>query len=282
MGVLTEYLIRIKGHINSRWTSARRWVNSRVPAPPVIADDSRSSLVQSLDFNEHVRRIKSLLESLPGTSPKVLDAVKALRAYSAKPLVEIVAGSVWAVESDLLIVKTHLKSEFQDAVERMTSHGRILSSDDRNYLRLILTHTCGWSPSAKEHSHDAWMSYLQAEYSHLENLQCILDSFTWQEDIAAYPAGLDPPEPWLFLLATSDAFYIYDFENRCMCRVGVSLKEVYMGLKETRYRGNKEGDWEEESRSLEIDPCNYFPVYIRSREGELILQFPLKEFEFIS
>jgi hypothetical protein len=117
--------------------------------------------------------------------------------------------------------------------------------------------------------------YLQAEYAHLENLQPILDSFTWQEELDAIDAlSFQPPEPWLFLLATANSFYVYDFENRSMCPAGMSLEEVYTGLKEARYRGDKEGDWDEGPRSFDINPADYFPVYIRSREGILVLQNP--------
>jgi hypothetical protein len=275
-----EHLIRIKETINGRWMRARRWLQRRpTPASTVIVSDDGSQLFQPLDFNEHVRLIRNILKTLPGSSPEAVSAIKDLRACFAKPPAEIVTGEIWGVESDFLVVKTHLKSEFDDAVDRLMTHGKVMSADDRYYLRSILSHSCGWSPTATEHSQDPWMRYLQAEYAHLVNLQPILDSFTWQEELRALPDGWDPPGPWLFLLETSNSFYVYDFENRCMCLAGSSLKEVYIGLKEARYRGDKDGDWDEESCSLDINPINYFPVYNRSREGELILEFPLKEFD---
>jgi hypothetical protein len=277
MGSFRRQLIQIRENISGRWTSAQRWLHRRPPpASPAINNRSQPSSLQPLDFNAHVRRIRDLLKILPGSSPEVVTAVENLRACFGRPPVQIVDGEVWGVESDQLVVKTHLKSEFGDAVDCMTTYGRVLSADDQYYLRSILTHTCGWSPTAKEHSQDAWMRYLQGEYVHLVNLQPILDSFTWQEEIDVI--SFDPREPWLILLATVDSFYVYDFENRCMCQAGVSLKEVYTGLKETRYRGDKEGDWDEEPRALDINPADYFPVYIRDREGTLVLQNSLKEF----
>jgi hypothetical protein len=282
MAGFREQLSRIRENIGGRWTSVHRWIRKRPlqASPTVVKNRSQpSASVQPLDFNGHIRHVRELLKTLPGSSPEIMAAVKDLRACSAKPPVEIVDGQVWGVESDQLFVKTHLKSEFKDAMDRLTVHDRVLSSNDQYYLRSILSHTCGWSPTAKEHSQDAWMRYLQAEYAHLENLQPILDSFTWQEELDAIDAlSFEPPEPWLFLLATANSFYVYDFENRSMCPAGMSLEEVYTGLKDARYRGDKEGDWDEEPRSLDINPADYFPVYIRSREGMLVPQNALKEF----
>jgi hypothetical protein len=210
--------------------------------------------------------------------PQVVAAVNDLKACFPKPPVEIVRGGLWGIKKDLLVVKTHLKSVFNDAMDRMASCNKDISVSEQYHLRYILSHPCGWSPmsTAAAAEHDAWMRYLQAEYAHLKNLQPILDSLTWPEELAAYPDGLDPSVPSLFLLATPDSFYVYDFENRRMCLAGTSTKEVYDGLKEKRYQGDKEGDWNEEPCSLDIDPAPYFPVYNRSREDGFVLS--LKEF----
>jgi hypothetical protein len=239
---------RIRESISSRWKSAQRWLHRRhnTPSAPIAVcdsdNDSQYSLVRSLDFNGHVQRIRNLLKTLPSSTPKVVAAVEDLRACFSKPPVEIVAGGLWGAKSDLLVVKTHLKSVFKDCMECMRRCNQDLSGPDQYYLRSILSHPCGWSPTAAEHSEDDWMHYLQTEYAHIENLRPILDSFTWSEELITYPDDLDPPAPSLFLLGTSDSFYVYDFENRRMCLAGTSTKEVYLRLNEKRYRGDKDGD----------------------------------------
>lgn len=251
--------------------------------PMTVCDsenDSRHTSVQPLTFNGHVQRIRNLLQTLPGSTPEVVAAVNDLRECFSKPPVEIVAGGVWGEKTDLLIVKTHLKSVFEDAVESMRRCGKEVSVADQCYLRYILSHPCGWSPTAAEQSQNAWMRYLQTEYAHLENLQPILDSFTWPEELVAYPDDVDPPRPSLFLLATSGSFYVYDFENQRMYRAGISTKEVYFGLKDKRYRGDKNGDWDQEPRSLDIDSAPYFPVYHRIGDDGFVLELPLKEFTY--
>ena len=131
-----------------------------------------------------------------------------------------------------------------------------------------MKHWCGWSPTDSNHIRDSWVQYLQAVYPHLQNLYPILDSLMWPEEIAKYPAGGDPPAPWLFLLATADSFYVYDFENRWLGCAGNSLDDVLSGLKTERYLSWEERHWKSEKCcNDDLDPGNYFPVYTLTQKG---------------
>lgn len=178
----------------------------------------------------------------------------------------------------MLVVKTHLNSKFDQAVANICESGRKLAVTEEQRLRLILSHWCGWSPTDVNHHHDSWVKYLQAEYAHLGQLYPILDSLTWEDELQLYPRGRIPPQPSLFLLATVYLYYVYDFENMCMCRAGQSLEEVYEGLKRMRYCGIEEGDWEEEEPGIEGNPASYFPVYVPNRNHGFVVETPQEEF----
>jgi hypothetical protein len=157
------------------------------------------------------------------------------------------------------LVKTHLKSLFSDAVFNISNTGNTLSLADENYLRLILKHWCGWSATDTKHIHDSWVRYIQSEFSHLEGLVPILDTLVWPEELAKLPKGLGRSQCSLFLLATADSYFVYHFEDGALLRAGITLEEVYNGLKECRFHGHKEGDWEPEPMSLRSDWYRYFP-----------------------
>jgi hypothetical protein len=198
------------------------------------------------------------------------------------PPTEIVDAGIWGTDTAILRINTHLKSEFADAVSNIERAGHIVTPAEEHLLRLILTHWCGWSATDRSHLDDAWVKCLQAMYAHLNGLLPVLDSLVWAEELTRYPEGKSPPEPSFFLLATPRCYYVYALDDSTLFRAGDSLEEVYMGLKQCRFHGDKEGDWPAEPWSLPVDleVCDYFPVYgpTRNSDGTFNLQQDLKNF----
>jgi hypothetical protein len=238
-------------------------------------------VVRKQNFLDYTNRVHELLRTHPASSTVVSGALHSLRTYSSIPPVEIVERGVWATPTDQLIVRTHIRCELSDAVSNIQKAGIDLSLDDLKYLGLILTHWCGWAPTPPNHIDGSWIRYLQAEYSHLHPLVPILDTLVWPEELQNYPNGRFPRTPWLFLLASSESFYVYDFQNCYLCCAGTrSLEKLYVGLKEQRFRMMNEGDWIEAIGCLDETPADYIPVYTPQRNsvGEFILERPVKEF----
>jgi hypothetical protein len=70
-----------------------------------------------------------------------------------------------------------------DAVSNILRAGRIFYSTEERFIRLLLTHHCGWSGTSPNHINDAWVKFLQAVYPQIEGLTPILDSCVWPEEI---------------------------------------------------------------------------------------------------
>lgn len=248
------------------------------PTAPGAPSPAVATTSSTLNFNEALNRIHSLLKTYEGTSPEVLEAFNSLRVEFPRPAAEIVDKNVWKSDSDILVVKTHLHDNFQNSVDNVRKIHANYSEEDEHYLRLVLTHWCGWSATDTKHSRDSWMQYLRAEYPHLHNLQPILDSLTWAEELPEYPIGAVPIRPWLFLLATDMLFYIYDFESSSLCCAGSCVRDVYEGLKNRRFQYWREGAWRAEEPSIEDDPGDYFPYYIRMPAGTFSLFRSVKDY----
>ena len=104
----------------------------------------------------------------------------------------------------------HLKSDFADAVRNIQCTGHGVNAYEEQYLRLILTHWSCWSAMDPEHMRDSWVQYLQTWFCHIDGLVPILDSLVWPEEVARLPLGCRPVEPSFFVLATPEAYYIFD------------------------------------------------------------------------
>jgi hypothetical protein len=198
------------------------------------------------------------------------------------PPTEIVDAKIWG--KAFLRINAHLQSQYADAVSNIILARRPLDPTDENYLRHVLTHWCGWSPTVSVHRNDSWVQYLQTLFAHIKGLTPILDSLVWPEEVSQYPERLDPSEPTLFLLANDEAYFILVLEELGLYRAGESLREVYEGLQNDRWHGIKEGDWVAEDwnpRYMEWDSRDYFPVYGRLRDNDkrVSLLFNLKKFE---
>lgn len=263
------------------------------------------SSTMSLNFKQRVYEVEKLLQTGSSESSKVSEALDELQATFPIPPTEIVSPDIWGTRTPYLRINIHVTASFAEAVNNIEGTGREFTSSDERWLRLILSHWCGWSATKSKHKNEAWVKYLQQLYSHLEGLVPILDSLAWPEDLAHYPAGLCPPEPSLFLLANAHAYYVFELDDLGLCRAGETLEQVYMGLKECKYRGG-EGEWPVEewfSKGLELDERDFFPIYERHHEtgrafeerdtysiadvcskddGIFVLRHPLKEFPTVT
>ena len=238
-------------------------------------------LAQVPNFDCYANRVDKLLRIHSASSAEVRAAFHDLQTFFPLPPSEIVGPEKWRTTTAQLRVNTHLKSDFADALRNIKDTGRELTAADEEWLRLILTHWSGWSATDSMHMRDPWVRYLQALFGHLRGLVPILDSLVWPEELAHFPVSYTPIEPSLFLLATPEAYYVFDLDGLGLYCAGNSLEEVYFGLRESRFNGDKEGDWlPEKWCSLNLDARFYFPVYEFTSNSDLSfnLRHPLREF----
>ena len=222
-------------------------------------------------FDWHKRRALNFLQTHEISSTEVTTALKELRDFSPIPLVETVPSEVWDYERPTLVIHTHLKSTFANAVSNIRATGRTtFSLDDEKYLRFLLTHSCGWSATYPERMNDDWVKFFQNSYPHLKGLIPILDSLTYAEELGKLPDGLEPPRPDFFLLATAESYYVYDFtDGGCgLFRAGNTLEEVYIGMKEYKYLGWDDEPWEIEQSVGGLCDEDYLPNYYRKENGD--------------
>ena len=238
-----------------------------------------SRQLRPADFTSCASRVVSLLKTHQPSSNEVRAALEDLHTFSAVPPTEIVGKEVWGTTTARLRVNSHLKSDFANAVSNIKNAGHPLTPIDEKYLHLVLKHWCGWSATHETHLDDAWVQYLQALFPDIQGLKPILDSLVWPEEVPQLPNGFVPQEPSMFLLADRELFYVFILEGLGLFRAGRSLEEVYSGLKESRFLGMSEDDWQAEQwGSLELDERDYFPVYALDVKGNLSLKHPLKAF----
>jgi hypothetical protein len=235
---------------------------------------------KALEFNDYALRIHSLLANHSPTSAPVQEALKELQDFAAKLRIEVVGPEVWGAA--YLRINSHVNSDHSTAVANINRSGRILTSTEEEYLQLILTHRCGWSATSASHLNDSWVRYIQTLYNNVEGLLPILDSLVWAEDLEQYPKGLSPQEPSFFLLANRESFYVFILDELTLCHSGKTLADVYYGLKNGRFHGDKEGDWDVEDlnpRFEEWDSRHYFPLYGKCENSDIFeLLYKLKEF----
>jgi hypothetical protein len=173
-------------------------------------------------------------------------------------------------------IQTHLKSTFVDAVHLLEHTGRDLSKTDEKYLRLLLTHGCGWSATYPDHMDDSWVKFFHIRYPQLEGLMPILDSMTYPEELVDFPDDHDFMEPSFFLFATSDRYFIWDDRGHDLLYfAGETLEDVYTKLKDWR--------WYELSDRVEVtgeylDPSDYIVAYQRKGNGNFGIDGSTEEY----
>jgi hypothetical protein len=232
------------------------------------------------NFNFYANRIVLLLESHSARSAEVCAALADLQDFSPVPPSEIVDQDVWGLASAKLRINSHLKSDFQEAVSNIERAGQIVTPEDEKYLRLVLKHPCGWSATDSKHAQDSWVHFLRIEYPHINGLMPVLDSLVWPEEINQLPKGCYPgPITSMFLLANHEAFYVSIMGGEGLMRAGVTLQEVYLGLKACRFWRTREGDWVEEqiSASSHLNEEDYFPQYVSFDGIKFLLGFTIRE-----
>ena len=243
--------------LNKRLHSALRFMRNLFPK-------------HSPSFDERISRILSLFEIHDETSDTIKSAVKELNSVSSLPQIQVIPKDTWPDHPKARIyIPTHLKSTFEDAVNLLKATDRNLSTEDEKYLRLLLTHYCGWSATYPGHMDDPWVKFFQTRYPQLKGLVPILDSMTYVEELVDFPEEYDFDMPQFFLLATSDSFFVYDaMEGEDALRTaGDSLEDVYNGLKDCRWADSSEEPWGFVEEEELLSPTNYFPHYYRKDNG---------------
>ena len=230
-----------------------------------IAASSPLSSFMSGEFRRRVNEIQKRLLETGTASPQIREAVDDLQVAFPMPRTVIVPRGVWR-NHPYLRITNHVSSTFDDAIQNIRSTGRDFAVSDEHWLRLLLSHWCGWSATKMKHANDGWVKFLRRLYGHHSSdglLVSILDSLTWPEDLVHYPPGYYPREPSLFLLATPHSYYVFDLDQLNLWRAGNSLEEVYMGLRAGKHQDAEEL-WPSEEWSPEAGDLNemdYFPVY---------------------
>jgi hypothetical protein len=74
-----------------------------------------------------------------------------------------------------------LKSDFADAVNLLRATGRTVSEEDEKYLRLLLTHHCGWSATYPEHITTNGAEVLRTAGETLEDVYNGMKDWRWAE-----------------------------------------------------------------------------------------------------
>jgi len=120
-------------------------------------------------------------------------------------------------------------------VNRQSHRSNFVSPEDEKYLRLVLTHTCGWSATYPEQMHAPWWAdFFPVSYSQLKGLVPILDSMAYLKELVDFPDEYGFRAPRFFLLATPDCYFVYDVTDGVagLFIAGKALGEVYQGLKD--------------------------------------------------
>ena len=234
-------------------------------------------------FDNCISHIKHLLRTQDETSDAVTSALKELRSWSPLPPVQVIPKGVWPKEPNCHVsVQTHLKSTFADAVNLLKATGRDLSAVDEKYLRLLLTHNCGWSATYPDHMDDSWVKFFHIRYPQLEGLMPILDSMTYQEELIDFPDDYNFREPRFFLFATSDRYFIWDASDwgqDGLFLAGDTLEDVYTGLKDWRWAESSKDMWDMvEDGGEYLDPGYYFVTYKRKRNGKFGIHGSTEEY----
>jgi len=233
-------------------------------------------------------KLSDLLEEYPSTADDIESIVHIIQAeYPMIPTPKIIyPGDGWNFGTPCYVHQMHLLNEeesFRISLENIMKTGRIPDSSEKIYLRHILN--CpfmSWSATTPAHHEDDWVLYIRHEFT-LPGLVPILDDMTWPEEIAVLPQGYGIGGPRFLLLADATNFYFYEYEGSQLWKAGVTLEEVYLGLKRKAWWFDSVDSWDEvEDNGEEYDHDNYFPMWnpVRKEDGtrRYKLVVPLKPF----
>ena len=233
-------------------------------------------------------KLSELLNEYPSTADDVESIVRSMQAeYPVLPVPKIIyPGDAWDFGKPCYVHQMHLINEeesFRIALENIMKTGRTPNSSEKMFLRHVLD--CpfmSWSATTPAHQDDDWVHYLRHQFT-LPGLVPILDDMTWPEEIAVLPEGYGIGGPAYLLLADATSFYFFEFEGGPLWKAGVTLEEVYLGLKRKAWWFDSDDVWDEvEDNGEEYDYYNYFPMWtpIRREDGTegYKLVDPLKAF----
>lgn len=226
------------------------------------------------DFDRQVAELRNELKCGKAMIQEITPALTDLLEISKGLPVVVVREDIWGKRLGL-VVKTHLNSTFDDAVANVVSAtGREVVAEEARYLKLLLTHWCGWSSTYQEHMAplEPWIVFFQLRYPHLKGLKLILDSLTYPEEVEKLPEGYQLQSPELFLLATPESYYVYDCtdKNEGLYQAGRTLKDVFLGMRQWRYLRASHDKWPVEKEITALSQTWYFPEYYRKPNGKCI------------
>ena len=98
-----------------------------------------------------------------------------------------------------------------------------------------------------------------------------MDSMTYPEELKDFPESYELREPWFFLLATPDRYYVYDATEgeEALFVAGESLEEIYVGMRDWRWAESSDNMWEIVDEVESVSPTDYFPKYYRKENGTI-------------
>lgn len=267
---------------------------SETESPGYNSDDSHSSSVSSKSSSPlpsfpstmpraayAYRNLKNLLLELPPDNENVQAALATLAAslpYHETP--QIISGHPWDYEISFIRIDRHLFGDFENAVRNIP---RDLSEREKMFLHFLIMHPCGWSPTPRYRHAANGFKCLNEVYSTVGPLYPVLDSVVWPEHAAHYPLTLDPGDPDLILLASTDYYYMYKFDGNTLLKAGGTLEEVFYGMKADKheYWCPEDQGWESvEHNEDDPHPFDYFPcLYEHDNSGCWIVSSQCMKFE---
>jgi hypothetical protein len=92
---------------------------------------------------------------------------------------------------------------------------------------------------------------------------------TYVEELVDFPDGYFIKAPQFFLLATADAYFVYDATDGedALLTTGETLEDVYKGMKDCRWADSCEDPWGFVEEEEYLSPTEYFPHYDRKENG---------------
>lgn len=240
----------------------------------------KTSDERSTESTRSFSELRGELESLvwSGERQKSERLLHEVRQRFPIPAIDILPKDVWGTATDQLVVRTHESVDIAEAVRNMERSGRKLDDEEKNYLKILASHWCKWSPTVAEHRNDPWVLLIRHAYPGLDGLEPVFDSLIWPNEIARYPLGYVPMRPWLFLFAAQTGFYIYDFQGDTMFEAGGTLRQVIDGMRNQRW--TLPDMWDDVPCTFSEDPSDYFPVYemVKHTAQEHPLEYEIREF----
>jgi len=241
---------------------------SNIGMPPPRCNPSRL---------KHYKALLEMLNSEHPNLPELLQLCDSLNIENAPPL-KIICEGPWADRKPYIRRNTHLSHSFEAALRNLALAGRILCESERNSLRALLDHWCGWSATYPQHMDDSYFKYTQwAFHRKVINLHPILDSVWYPEEVRLLPERIFPDNYIYFLLANAEGYYVYSDQEDTLYNAGPTLEGVVDGLRNAFRDGHPvaPSSWEAmDSPDYRGERMDHFPYY----DGHQNLLWEIKDF----